>query len=73
MLKKLLREKREASGLSRADVAEFLRVSPETVKFWEIGFRRPNIERLESIAKLYQVEVADFFPRATETAEGGGE
>jgi len=58
---KVLREQR---GFSREILAADADVSPVTLWRYETGKRSPNVETLEKLAKVLDVEVADFFPKA---------
>jgi SOS-response transcriptional repressor LexA len=51
-----LRSAREARGLTLEQVAQALRVSRQSVHFWETDETRPRHKRIEEIAELYQVD-----------------
>jgi transcriptional regulator with XRE-family HTH domain len=51
----MMRQAREAAGLTQVQVAEHLRVSPVTVSRWDRGRLRPNRELLRKAAELYEV------------------
>jgi transcriptional regulator with XRE-family HTH domain len=66
MLKRLfglrLKQIREMRGMTQDELAESLGVSDaRTIRFWESGKNSPNIAKLEPLAKVLDVKVADFF------------
>lgn len=46
---------RRASGMSQADLAQALQVSPSTVGMYEQGRREPAAQTLVTLARLFQV------------------
>src|SRR5699024_94045 len=52
----LIRERREAVGLSQAAVAAQLNVGQQTVSGWERGRSRPRLGMLTSLAQILAVE-----------------
>ena len=49
-----VRESRRELGLSQADLAELIGVSPRTVKYWESGQRSPRrvaVKRIQDLTK----------------------
>lgn len=56
---RFISDKRKASGLTQADVAEYLNVSFQAVSKWENG-TLPNVELLVELAKLLQVTVDEI-------------
>lgn len=58
-----LREAREASGFTQADVAKGLGVSQQTVSRWESGESRPRGTHRAKLAELFGVADPDEFPR----------
>lgn len=58
----VIRELRESSGLTQAELAEKLCVSDKTVSKWETAKGYPDISLLESLAQVFKVSVAELFP-----------
>ena len=61
MLKTRLRELRESKGATREEMAQALSLSPATIKFWELGIRSPNEERIREIAAYHGLSMAEFY------------
>jgi transcriptional regulator with XRE-family HTH domain len=59
-----LRVLRISQGLSRAEMAVLLRVSPEEVRAYERGMRRISPARLVEYAELLEVRLSRFFADA---------
>jgi transcriptional regulator with XRE-family HTH domain len=53
--KEKLKELRIEKKLSQTDLAKVLNVSQRSISSWETGFRRPDFETLELIAKYFDV------------------
>lgn len=51
-----LKEARERVALTQGQVASAVGVPREAVSFWETGERRPNLSRLQELARLYRVK-----------------
>lgn len=56
-----LRELRERSGLTRAQVAKKLNVDLSCVTHWELGDWRPLRKYHKTLAKMYGVTVDELF------------
>ena len=56
-----LRELRECSGLTRAQVAKKLNVDLSCVTHWELGDWRPLRKYHKKLAKMYGVTVDELF------------
>lgn len=56
-----LRELRERSGLTRAQVAKKLNVDLSCVTHWELGDWRPLRKYHKKLAKMYGVTVDELF------------
>lgn len=56
-----LRELRERSGLTRAQVAKKLNVNLSCVTHWELGDWRPLRKYHKKLAKMYGVTVDELF------------
>lgn len=52
-----LRELRRKNGYTQSGLAKALGVSQSTVGNWEAGIRRPNLDTLERITRLFGVSV----------------
>ena len=59
LFKERLKELRVERKLSQADLAKELNVSQRSISSWETGFRQPDFETLERIAKFFDV-TADY-------------
>ena len=53
--KERLKELRKEKQLSQADLAKELQVSQRSISSWETGFRQPDFETLEQLAKYFGV------------------
>jgi transcriptional regulator with XRE-family HTH domain len=51
---------RRTAGLTQAEAAGLLGVSPNTWARWERGERRPDVDRLEEIARVLGVSFSKF-------------
>ena len=58
--KNTLRELREECGLSRADVAAALGVTPNAITNYERGNRRLALEHILILAKIYEASAEDI-------------
>lgn len=56
----IIRQLRENSHLTQAELAEKLCVSDKTVSKWETAKGYPDISLLESLAQIFNVSVADI-------------
>jgi transcriptional regulator with XRE-family HTH domain len=54
------------SGLSRAELAERVGVTPATVKSWVTGRRSPTVRRLLDLTAALDLEVGRLFERPTD-------
>lgn len=71
-----LQAARVNKGLTQAEVAERLKITPETLSRWEKGKSFPNVPQITELEKLYGVTYADinFLPNdigLTEEQEAG--
>lgn len=55
LFRERLKELRVERKLSQADLAKELNVSQRSISSWETGFRQPDFETLERIAKFFDV------------------
>ena len=55
LFRERLKELRVERKLSQADLAKELNVSQRSITSWETGFRQPDFETLERIAKFFDV------------------
>lgn len=65
-----LRELRERSGLTRAQVAKKLNVDLSCVTHWELGDWRPLRKYHKKLAKMYGVTESEIKMLADEIREG---
>lgn len=42
-------------NMSRNDLANFLKVNPRTISYWELGQRECNLEQLCNLALIFKV------------------
>lgn len=61
LLNDKLKELRKNKNLSQEQVAKLLLVSRSTYAKWENGLRIPQNYYLENLAKIYEIEITDFF------------
>lgn len=61
LLKDKLKELRKSKNLSQEQLAKLLLVSRSTYAKWENGLRIPQNYYLENLAKIYEIEITDFF------------
>jgi len=55
---KRLRALRKEKGLTQQDVADRLKVNKQTISGYERGVRRPDFEKLDELADLFDVSMA---------------
>ncbi len=55
-----IRNEREKKGLNQKQFAELLCVSPSTVCKWETGVNLPDVDKMESIAKILEVSIPEL-------------
>ena len=55
-----LKELRKQKGLTQAEVADYLYVSPKTISRWENGDGIPDINILTDIADFYGITVDEL-------------
>lgn len=58
-----LRERREAAGLSKAEVARAMQVDNAAVLRWETGEAMPRAEKLPRLADLFGCSIDDLYGR----------
>lgn len=63
-----IRECRQASGISGGSLEGRLGVSPGTISRFESGQKRVSPAQLFSLAKIFDVSVADFFQSESHVA-----
>ena len=61
-LGEMIRQRREAAGLSQQELAERLFVSRQTVSRWESGSRTPDLMTAKSIARLLGMTLDELVP-----------
>ena len=57
MLGEKIKKYREIKGITQAEIAELLGVSPATVSQYEAGTLEPNIESIKKISELFEVSI----------------
>lgn len=57
---KMLVEWRAAAGLTQAEAADRLDCPPALVSHWENGRRKPSVESLGSLARVYALQAAEI-------------
>lgn len=65
----LLRDARLSHGSSVAEVADKLRVPPQTVEAWELGDQSPSLPQLEMLAYTLEIPISHFWSAKTYAAE----
>lgn len=55
LFKERLKELRTEKRLSQTELARALNVSQRSISSWETGFREPNFDTLEAIARFFEV------------------
>ena len=61
-LGEMIRNRREATGLSQQEMAEKLFVSRQTVSRWESGSRTPDVFTVKKIAGILDVTIDELIP-----------
>ena len=56
-----IRDHRETEGLTRAQVARRLGVSPTAVRKWEVGLAHPSADKLPALAGLLGCTIDELF------------
>lgn len=56
-----LKNRRQQSGLSQKQIAEFLQISSQSISKWEKGEAKPSIDYLPALAECLNCEINDFF------------
>ncbi|HIU39803.1 MAG TPA: helix-turn-helix transcriptional regulator [Candidatus Aphodocola excrementigallinarum] len=52
---------RKAKGLSQNDVSNAVNVSQTTYAAWELGLRRPRVDKAKKLAKIFGFDWAKFY------------
>jgi transcriptional regulator with XRE-family HTH domain len=68
----LIRDARLSYGSSVAEIAEKLRVPPQTVESWEMGNGSPSLPQLEMLAYSLEIPISHFWSAKTYAAEDSG-
>ena len=58
-----IRRERETLGLSQADLAQAIKIKPQTVYRWEKGKAWPTSKNVGSLAHLFGIDPAKLFAR----------
>lgn len=56
-----IKERREAAGLSQAELAAMLGVHNSTISLWENGVTSPKMGNLIKLAELFECKPGDLF------------
>ena len=60
---------RRAAGMSQAELAQQLKISPSTVGMYEQGRREPALDTLVAMAEVFGVTIDFLVPGRAETGE----
>ena len=63
---KLIRDKRQALGMSQKDLAEVLKISDKAVSKWECGKTFPDISMLIPLSESLDVSLYDLLTGGSE-------
>lgn len=58
---KKLKELRIEKGLSQRELGKVFNVCNQTISFWEIGSREPDLDTLFALSKYFNVPLECFF------------
>ena len=61
MLGKRIKELRKASGLTQEKLSELINLEPNHISKIEAGIHFPQPEKLESLARVFDVQIKDLF------------
>lgn len=61
-----LKEFREKRNLTQKELAEELNVTSQTISRYELGDRKPSQETLFKLAKIFNVNIGEFYPKTNE-------
>ena len=59
----MIKERREAMGLTRIQVADRLGVTKVAVRKWEVGLAMPNADKLPALADLLHCSIDALYGR----------
>lgn len=59
----MIKERREAMGLTRIQVADRLGVTKVAVRKWEVGLAMPNADKLPALADLLNCSIDALYGR----------
>lgn len=57
---------RAQKNITQAELAEELNVTSQTISRYELGDRKPSQETLFKLAKIFNVNIGEFYPKANE-------
>lgn len=60
-----LKNLREESHISQGDLAKAIGVSRQCVSKWELGINEPKVDKLESIAEVFDIDVSTIIKNIT--------
>lgn len=61
----LIKKRRQAAGLSKAQVARLMQVNQSQVSRWETGEHTPTADRLPQLAAMFHCTIDDLFAKDT--------
>lgn len=60
-----LKNLREESHISQGDLAKAIGVSRQCVSKWELGINEPKVDKLVSIAEVFDIDVSTIIKNIT--------
>lgn len=67
-----MRIRRTTAGLTQADVAKHLQISPQQYQKYEKGSSKCSIETIYKLVDYYEASLDDFLPQSQAESEPGG-
>ncbi|MCR1822730.1 helix-turn-helix transcriptional regulator [Terrisporobacter muris] len=64
-----IRREREARKLTQEELGKILGVSKQTVSSWEKGDKKPRVDKLNSLAELFNSSVDDLLEKTSIPSE----
>lgn len=63
----MIYNRRKAMNMTQKDLAQKLNISDRTVSRWECGNSLPDVVMLKTVAKVLEMDIADFYSDVTES------
>lgn len=60
MLGKMIRHHRTVKAISVRELAAQLGVSEGTIRYWESGRRKPKLDNIQKMARIFKIKVEDL-------------